>query len=59
MKIPEGTQSGREFKLKGKGIPHLRGFGKGDLIVEVGVKIPDKLNSKQKKLIKELRKQGL
>lgn len=59
LKIPEGTQSGKEFRLRGKGIPSLRGFGKGDLIVEVVVNIPDKLNGKQKKLIKELQDLGL
>jgi len=59
LKIPEGTQSGKEFRLKGKGIPHLRGFGKGDLIVKVVVKIPENLSGKQKRLIKELGEEGL
>ena len=59
LKIPEGTQSGKEFRLKGKGVPHIRGFSRGDLIVEVVVRIPDKLTGKQKKLIKELQNEGL
>ncbi|MEA2088820.1 MAG: molecular chaperone DnaJ [Patescibacteria group bacterium] len=59
MKIPSGTRSGKKFVLRGKGVPHLRGFGKGDLIIEVVVKIPDRLNFKQKRLIKEIREQGL
>ena len=37
IKIPEGVQSGREFRLRGKGVPHLNERGKGDLIVEVRV----------------------
>ena len=59
LKIPEGTQSGKEFKLKGRGIPHVRGFSKGDLIVEVVVRIPDKLTGRQKRLIKDLKNEGL
>ncbi len=44
LKIPEGTQSGKEFKLRGKGVPHLNSHGKGDLIVEIRVQTPAKLN---------------
>ena len=54
LKIPEGTQSGREFKLRGKGVPHLNSHGKGDLIVEVRVQTPAKLNKQQKELLKQL-----
>ena len=54
LKIPEGTQSGREFKLRGKGVPHLNSHGKGDLIVEVRVQTPSKLNKQQKELLKQL-----
>ena len=54
IKIPEGTQSGREFKLKGKGVPHLNSHGKGDLIVEVRVQTPSRLNKAQKELLKQL-----
>ncbi len=54
IKIPEGTQSGREFKLKGKGVPHLNSHGKGDLIVEVRVQTPSRLNKTQKELLKQL-----
>ncbi|MCD4705541.1 molecular chaperone DnaJ [bacterium] len=59
MKIPSGTQSGKKFVLRKKGVPHLRGFGNGDLIVEVVVKIPDRLSFKQKRLVKEMKEQGL
>jgi molecular chaperone DnaJ len=54
LKIPEGTQSGREFKLRGKGVPHLNSHGKGDLIVEVRVQTPAKLSKQQKDLMKQL-----
>lgn len=54
LKIPEGTQSGTVFKLKGKGIAHLRGTGLGDQFVKVIVRIPDSLSKQQKKLLAEL-----
>ncbi|NLM45214.1 MAG: molecular chaperone DnaJ [Firmicutes bacterium] len=53
LKIPEGTQSGTYFRLRGKGIPHLRGFGTGDQHVRVVVKVPKKLSPKQKELLRE------
>lgn len=53
IKIPEGTQSGKEFKLRGKGVPHLNERGKGDLIVEIRVATPTKLTSKQKDLMQQ------
>jgi len=52
LKIPAGTQSGTQFRLKGKGVPH--GRGRGDQIVIVEVKIPTKLSRSEKKLIEEL-----
>jgi molecular chaperone DnaJ len=54
IRIPEGTQSGREIKLKGKGVPHLNSHGKGDLIVEVRVATPSKLSKPQRDLLKQL-----
>ena len=54
IKIPEGTQSGKTFKLKGKGVPHLNSHGKGDLIVEIRVQTPSKLTKAQKELLKQL-----
>ena len=54
IKIPEGTQSGKEFKLRGKGVPHLNSHGKGDLIVEIRVQTPSKLSKQQKELLREL-----
>uniref|UniRef100_UPI001C99ACB8 molecular chaperone DnaJ n=1 Tax=Edaphobacter sp. 4G125 TaxID=2763071 RepID=UPI001C99ACB8 len=54
IKVPEGTQSGREFKLRGKGVPHLNERGKGDLIVEIRVQTPGKLSKQQKELLRQL-----
>lgn len=54
LKVPEGTQSGKSFRIKGKGVPHLNSHGKGDLIVEVRVQTPGKLTKRQKELLKEL-----
>ncbi len=58
LKIPGGTQSGKVFKIRGKGMPQLHGHGRGDHLVEVTVKIPKKLSGKEKKLYKELLEQG-
>ena len=56
MKITEGTQSGTVLRLKDKGIPHLRGNGRGDQHVRVKVLTPQKLNDKQKELLQEFAK---
>lgn len=48
LTIPEGTQSGTVFRLRGKGIPFLRGSGRGDQYVTVNVEVPRNLNSTQK-----------
>jgi molecular chaperone DnaJ len=57
LKIPEGTQSGTSFKLRGKGVPVLNGHGKGDLFIEVRLQTPTKLTKRQRELLQEL--QGL
>jgi molecular chaperone DnaJ len=54
IKVPEGTQSGKEFKIRGKGVPHLNEHGKGDLIVEVRVATPAKLTKAQRDLLQQL-----
>lgn len=53
LKIPKGTQHGKTFRLKGKGLPHLRGFGRGDQMVQVLVKVPTNLSRKQEDLLRE------
>ena len=54
MKIPPGTQSGRIFRLKNKGMPDVHGRGIGDELVRVNVEIPTHLTLEQRKLIEEL-----
>lgn len=56
IKIPRGTQNGRSFRLKGKGIPYVQGYGRGDLIIEVSVQIPTDLTRKQEELLREFEK---
>ncbi len=58
LRIPEGTQSGTIFRLKEKGIPHLRGNGRGDQHVRVKVLTPQKLNERQRTLLQEFAKLG-
>jgi molecular chaperone DnaJ len=53
MRIPPGTQSGSVFRLKGKGIPDLQGYGRGDHLVRVAVETPRKLTARQRELIEE------
>jgi len=54
IKIPPGTKSHTIFRLRGQGIPHLRGLGSGDQHVQVVIEVPEKLNKEQKKIIEEL-----
>ncbi len=54
LKIPEGTQTGRQFRLRGKGVKPLRGRGPGDLLCRVAVETPVRLTSRQKELLREL-----
>ncbi|MBW2648384.1 MAG: molecular chaperone DnaJ [Deltaproteobacteria bacterium] len=56
IKIPMNTPHGKVFKLRGKGIPHLRGFGRGDQLVQVAVEIPTGLSRKEEKLLREFAK---
>ena len=54
LKIPEGTQSGRELRIRARGVPFLNDKGRGDLIVKVVVQIPKKLSRAQRELISQL-----
>lgn len=53
LKIPEGTQTHTNFRLKGQGIPHLRGSGRGDQHVRVVIATPTRLTDEQKKLLEQ------
>jgi molecular chaperone DnaJ len=54
LKIPAGTHSGEEFRIKGRGMPHLNGNGYGDLLVKIRVETPRKLSKKAKELLIQL-----
>ncbi|CAM4265968.1 molecular chaperone DnaJ [Paenibacillus tarimensis] len=54
LKIPAGTQTGTYFRLKGKGVPRLRGYGQGDQHVKVTVVTPTNLSEEQKELLRQL-----
>jgi len=58
LKIPSASQTGTVFKMTDLGIPYLHGEGKGDELIKVEVEVPKRLNSKQKKLLKELEKEN-
>ncbi|SNZ19930.1 molecular chaperone DnaJ [Cohaesibacter gelatinilyticus] len=53
VKVPEGTQSGKQFRLRGKGMPVLRSAQHGDMYIQVDVETPRKLTKRQKELISE------
>lgn len=53
LKIPAGTQPGTDFRIRGEGVPHMRGKGRGDHIVQLKIEVPKKLSKKQKKLLQE------
>jgi molecular chaperone DnaJ len=53
VKVPEGSQTGRTVRLKGRGMPSLRSRERGDLVVELFVETPTKLNARQKELMRE------
>jgi molecular chaperone DnaJ len=58
MDVPEGTQSGETFRLKGKGMPRLQRRGQGDLYVQVQVVTPESLNKEQKEALKQFAEAG-
>jgi molecular chaperone DnaJ len=55
IKIPDGTQNGKQFRLKGKGMPYMRGSGDGDLYVQINTEVPISLNKDQKDLLEKFR----
>jgi molecular chaperone DnaJ len=57
VKIRPGTQPGEVIRLKGKGMPRFRGYGKGDLLIRVGILVPEKLTPQQRALLEQLAKE--
>ena len=57
LRLRPGTQPGEVIKIRGKGMPRFRGYGKGDLLVRIGVSVPEKLTSQQRILLEQLAKE--
>jgi molecular chaperone DnaJ len=53
MKVPPGTENDQIFRLKGNGIPYLGSYGRGDQLIRIIIRVPKKLNQKQKDLLQE------
>ncbi|MGB2632053.1 MAG: molecular chaperone DnaJ [Minisyncoccales bacterium] len=59
LKVTAGTESGKVFRVSGKGITRFSGYGRGNMYAQINVEIPKKLNRKQKELLEQLRSEGL
>jgi len=57
IKVHAGTQMGEVITLRGKGMPHFRGYGRGDILIRIGIAVPDKLTNRQRELIEQLAKE--
>ncbi|MFA7441557.1 MAG: molecular chaperone DnaJ [Sphingomonadaceae bacterium] len=55
VRVPAGTQTGRQFRVRGRGMPSLNGHGAGDLVVQVDLETPTRLTARQKELLEEFR----
>ena len=58
VRVPEGTQSGKTLRLRGKGVPTLRSVARGDQLVHVFVETPTKLTKRQRELLEEFAAEG-
>jgi curved DNA-binding protein len=58
LKIPQGTQCNAKFRMKEYGMPRMDGSGHGDALVQISIAVPEKLNRKQKALLKEMEEAG-
>ncbi len=58
LTIPAGTEDGKLLRIKGRGVPHLNGGGKGDVLARIKIQVPKKVNKKQRELLEELHKAG-
>ena len=59
VEIPEGTSSGEILRIKGKGVPIRSGRRPGDLLIKIVLKIPTRLSKEARKIIEDLRKEGI
>jgi len=58
LKVPSGTQSGKVFRLRSRGVPHLHGSGRGDVLVRITVWVPTNLSTEERKILDELSKKS-
>jgi molecular chaperone DnaJ len=58
VKVPEGTQSGKQFRLKGKGMQVMRSSARGDLYIQIDVETPVNLTKRQQELLREFEQEG-
>ncbi|MDD5146703.1 MAG: molecular chaperone DnaJ [Candidatus Pacebacteria bacterium] len=59
LKVPSGMESGKIFRVGGKGIPHFNGWGRGDMYAELLIKTPKKLTKRQREILTRLKEEGL
>lgn len=59
VRVPSGTKFGKVITVSGKGIPHFSGLGRGNMYVELEVRIPEKLSKEQRELLENLKKEGI
>ena len=57
VKVKPGTQPGETITLRGQGMPRFRDYGKGDLLVRIGISVPEKLTNQQRVLLEQLAKE--
>ena len=58
LKVPSGTEDGKLLRIKGRGVPHVKGGGRGDLLARIRIEVPKKVSKKQRDLLEELQKAG-
>ena len=58
LKVPAGTEDGKLLRIKGRGVPHVKGGGRGDVLARIRIEVPKKVSRKQRDLLEELQKAG-